>query len=253
MNDPVTHLVVVTQLALKPHRNAVRFDKTWLERRLDRFEQTTMRSALPQVVSEGALWLVLYDSRHPGMTPESRARVRGFAQPGLEVLETPESWKMADRAVRRWLGWRGFNGPLITVRLDSDDLIGSGFLAGIKATPKPHGRAWLSYCYGVVTDEKKALERRYEKNPFIALYEPATEYHWTCFVTGHTLIADPSRYPDRQVPPIIGIGQNVKAQPKRRWAQVCHGDNIVNSLSSVQIGVGKELGPWTEIREAFYP
>lgn len=175
--------VIVTRLAINPRSDSAqslrRFDskplanrwksKEWMENRLKIFLQCAVPSMRRQTLAPDR-WVILIDTFHRAIVPQLRSQIPVFAE--VLLLKPRED---LSEALRGYLA--EFEPDILTIRLDSDDLVHPRFVEAAKnfARPNrginfPHGSQYF-FPGGVL------VHRWIKSNPTVGFRAVGTRIH----------------------------------------------------------------------------
>ncbi len=210
MHREDVRVVVITRLNIYMYGGPPSRDRARLARRLDLFERWTVPSMRRQSCPPDE-WLVLADA---GTHPDDLARLeRVLVGLPARVLLLPCSFEPAE--YRELMGRELSDGRpwLLTVRLDSDDVIGRDYLQGLVAAAAPTGTHFLNAEHGYRLAGRRLCRDHEPSNAFMGLLEPGgVAAPLTAYCSSHMRAAE--------VAPVV----QVPMPPS--WLVVIHDDNM---------------------------
>ena len=194
-------------------------DGAWLNSRLEPFAKFTVPALAAQSDADFT-WLVVVQ---PG-TPEHIIAAIDAAKSSVPQLRV--MYAQNTRAAIRKLVAECDNERVITVRLDTDDMVSRDFIALIRRNLRGKRLRFLNFDHGLVYDCKsESLYRRtYLYSPFIAVLEPRGNIRGI-YAYNHCAIH------------LIAPVKHLRLPP--HWLQVVHGGNWMNKIQGLP--VKKEL------------
>jgi len=176
--------------------------ESWLEERLEIFEEFTMPSVNSQT-DQDFQWLVLCDSGSPQWF---RSRL---ARNSIVQAIYLDRWDLDE--VRRAVQTRRRHSKVVTTRLDNDDAIASDFVERVKQAATQVG--FINFPHGLIWNEGRLYRWVDQSNAFISRVEEGKLID-TVYADKHASVA------------ALGVVNQVTAGFK--WLQVVHGGNLGN-------------------------
>lgn len=214
MNRDFVHVVLTrfnTAVSYAPL--ARRLDTTWLQSRLQLFEQYCLPSMASQRNAEFR-WIVFCDEESPTWFHDKMNSYRPLLNP-LFV-----SGLLTDDRIAASLAREGYvDAPhLITTRLDNDDALANHHLSLVQSEFRRQEREFIAFPIGIQLFRGHLYNVFWPSNPFVSLIEKIGEdNHFTtvcCVRHDH----------------LRGVAKVRTLMRSAQWLQVIHGNNVGNSL-----------------------
>ncbi|WP_415918892.1 glycosyltransferase [Tateyamaria sp. SN6-1] len=201
--------------------------RTWLDWRIELFRRLTVQS-VRNCYDKPDRWLIMVDTREHDFLDELTASVTG-----LPVTIVPYTGRDLPSSIRHTLSDLGFPRRILTCRLDTDDLVNTGFFKRLRSTKITSAEARagtvISYPGGAIYDclGDAFYFDNYFNNPFLCYVEEVdrSEDLRTVFCAQHIDLIDQSAHVKflRSFTPF--------------WASTIHDKNLANQSlqNSMQI------------------
>ncbi|MFO1144192.1 MAG: glycosyltransferase [Amaricoccus sp.] len=188
-------------------------EPAWLAHRLQLFCDWTLPSVLSQQRRPDR-WLIFVDAD----TPATSALALANRVAGLGEL-VPVAGPLTDAAIGELVAGRlaGQTGPLVSVRLDSDDAIAASYLARVSAAAGGW-RGFVNAPLGYRLAKAGLVGCRDRSGPFLSFVED-----WTRAAPRTVFQVPHAEAPSRA--PVLQLGG------PRAWLQVIHDRNLANRLA----------------------
>lgn len=198
---------------------------SWLEERFKLFESMCLPSVASQH-NQNFTWLVMFDKNTPNKYKEKIKALKkryDFEAYFMGVFHLEDVVKQILKS------HQGVANTLLTTRLDSDDIIATGFIEYLqqsaeKGLPLEH-RKVFNFDRGAILYSKKQQYALYEyvdqSNAFTSLLEPFDEKISTILAVKHTELMS------------FASMQSINMAPM--WLQVVHGGNVSNRIKGTRV------------------